>query len=118
MGPGNPAGSRLSGGVFRAKETSGDFAKQTQFFLKLNKQRHIHQLSPVDDESTRDGDLCYRFLAVNRQRQIQVPSTVKSVAEVSVPPEIVRPEICLPNSLWRDADPRCFGRLPRGNGNS
>ena len=33
-----------------------------------------------------DGDLCYRFLAVNRQRQIQVPSTVKSVAEVSVPP--------------------------------
>ncbi len=33
-----------------------------------------------------DGDLCYRFLAVNRQRQIQVPSTMKSVAEVSVPP--------------------------------
>ena len=30
VGPGNPAGSRLSGGVFRAKETSGDFAKQSQ----------------------------------------------------------------------------------------
>ncbi|PYT22898.1 MAG: hypothetical protein DMG57_33710 [Acidobacteria bacterium] len=35
---------RNSSAVAGTKEPESDFAKQTQFFLKLNKQRHIYPL--------------------------------------------------------------------------